>query len=762
MNLDTCIKRITRYLGKSDNRPRVVNVNNIEDLKRLKEHFNVGTNIFVSVKDYSKPDNNPSISTLFNDLLTKEGSIFLTEFTTYMKLKGDEELNQFLNQLFHSSFSTKLIVLCYQCEKNLEVRDLRFRDFIYRVEGEYTKPPKLIFVRDTEFLPTDVIIANGIENLANKIESNETDEIYVKTKKSENVYSRSLYFIVEENNPFQILCNIDGATNSLNQTMGSDEEWLYALKSITEHKSWEYLISNKFGSCNNLEFAVNRYQNFNKNDKWFYFIALKLYGAKNHWCLNKVSRIICNSDSLLRTVYRSILDEPYNDEKFWDKYNSRKDLVMSFGENAKEANDYCQMVRSKGDKFIYYLTDNTKQEKEMIFEFMDKYADDDNYEEILEITKHVFPDLYEYLNPYWFDNELLDNYFQTYKYQKVVNKIFPDFKEDVEEQAYKREYNLLLSPRSSQLNKINNKENSALFFMDAMGVEFLSYIIAQCKKHNLIANTTICRCELPSLTQYNKEFIDVFETANSKLIHGRKGIKDLDELKHDGIDGANYESTKLPIHLIKELEIIEGIIKKIDKDISQGDYGKAVLISDHGASRLAVINENENKWEMATKGQHSGRCCPVNEIDNKPEFATEENDFWVLANYDRFKGGRKSDVEVHGGASLEEVAVPIIEIMRAESNIELEILTPEIKFNIREKNAEIKIFSKTKISDVVVEVEGCRYKPIKEDEYTFVVKMPDLKKAKTYKVKVFSNNNVLTEDLKFTAKKEGFTKRKLF
>ena len=61
--------------------------------------------------------------------------------------------------------------------------------------------------------------------------------------------------------------------------------------------------------------------------------------------------------------------------------------------------------------------------------------------------------------------------------------------------------------------------------------------------------------------------------------------------------------------------------------------------SDHGASRLAVINNTENKWRMATDGKHSGRCCPVNEIDEKPDTATEEHEFWVLANYDRFKGG---------------------------------------------------------------------------------------------------------------------------
>ena len=77
----------------------------------------------------------------------------------------------------------------------------------------------------------------------------------------------------------------------------------------------------------------------------------------------------------------------------------------------------------------------------------------------------------------------------------------------------------------------------------------------------------------------------------------------------------------------------------------------------------------------ANQGEHSGRCCPKNEIDEKPDFAIEENDYWILANYDRFRGGRKSDVEVHGGASLEEVLIPIIEITPKKDNIEITLIT---------------------------------------------------------------------------------------
>lgn len=761
MRLEECIIRITKYLSSHDNHPRIVNVNNIEDLFKFKEHFNVGGNNFLTIKSYSKKDENPSIDMLVNDLHIKKGKLFLTEFTSFMKLKGEDELNQFLNQLLHSSYSNiKLVVLCYQCEQNFKVLDRRFESFIYLINGNYTPIPKLIFIKNKDLLSRGSVVADGIDNVATIIESENVGDIYVRTDKVKDNYMRSLYTIVEESKPFDILRNRYSITRSLDESMGNEDEWTYTLNEIIKYKSWNGLITSIFGTCDNLELAASSWTHFDDNKKWMYFIALKLYGAKNNWCLNKAAKESKNKDKLIRNIYRSILDEDCQDNEFWKKYYSRKALVNSFGNDTLEVNDYCQMVKSKGEDILYYLTDNTKIEMELIFESLDKYGKQENHDEILQVLKHIYPDLYSYLSPYRFGNDLLDTYFQDYKYQKVVNKIFPDFRKTVEEQAQKREYNLL-PPRTSKIEDIDI-ENSALYFVDAMGVEFLSLIMEKCKKHNLMAHSINCRCELPSLTQYNKEFIDVFEEAGEQLFAERKGIKDLDKLKHEGVDGSDYKSTKLPIHLMKEIEIIGDIIRNIDKNLYKGSYKKAIIISDHGTSRLAVINENENKWEMATKGKHSGRCCPVNEIDEQPNFATEENNFWVLANYDRFKGGRKSDVEVHGGASLEEVVVPIIEIIRKTTDIEISILTPSIQFNIRDKNANIKVFSKTKLSNVTVEVDKNIYTTETEDAQTFIVKMPDLKKAGTYNVKVYSDNNLLKDDLIFTAEKEGFSTKKLF
>ena len=53
--------------------------------------------------------------------------------------------------------------------------------------------------------------------------------------------------------------------------------------------------------------------------------------------------------------------------------------------------------------------------------------------------------------------------------------------------------------------------------------------------------------------------------------------------------------------MIRELELIDELLKKIKTNLTNGDYQKAILIADHGSSRLAVIHETENLWEMESK-----------------------------------------------------------------------------------------------------------------------------------------------------------------
>ena len=60
MKLEDCIKRIDKYMHSSDFHPRLVNVQNSEDMNSICSHFKVGTTVFKDVADYANFDENPS------------------------------------------------------------------------------------------------------------------------------------------------------------------------------------------------------------------------------------------------------------------------------------------------------------------------------------------------------------------------------------------------------------------------------------------------------------------------------------------------------------------------------------------------------------------------------------------------------------------------------------------------------------------------------------------------------------------------------
>ena len=156
-----------------------------------------------------------------------------------------------------------------------------------------------------------------------------------------------------------------------------------------------------------------------------------------------------------------------------------------------------------------------------------------------------------------------------------------------------------------------------------------------------------------------------------------------------------------------------------------------MIASDHGASRLAVIRDRENMIEMSEKGVHSGRCCPVSDTNQRPDTASEGNGFWVLADYSRFKGGRKSNVEVHGGASLEEVIVPIIKFTLKDdvAKPEITLLTSNPQYTHDMPPAVI-LYCPYKVSSLVMKIEGKSYVGTETEENKFEFVLEDIVRSR--------------------------------
>ena len=119
--------------------------------------------------------------------------------------------------------------------------------------------------------------------------------------------------------------------------------------------------------------------------------------------------------------------------------------------------------------------------------------------------------------------------------------------------------------------------------MDALGVEYLGYVKEKCAELKLRFASKIARADLPTITSLNRGFYDEWR--------GKKEtpIKDLDELKHHPERGYDYNNSPYPIHLVEELDVIKTALERVKIKLLTGECRKVLIVSDHGASRLAVI-----------------------------------------------------------------------------------------------------------------------------------------------------------------------------
>lgn len=759
MTLDGINKRIEKFLSSDKRWPIIVDFSNKEDLRDFVYHFSVGENNILSAGSFCGKDGTMKFEELLNNIENNDGNVFLVNISGFLKLYGEATLRNQLKSIISKSIRGHVVVVTYQCKNYLKFADSRFseRGQILIADGEFDETANICLITPdlvTAF-PSAYI---GFDKVGEAFEKSKEKVVYIATDVHRKVFDMSVINISQLNNGYDILCSKDARIKNVPESFGEPEQWNDLLKQMG-HADFSFVVDTEFGAMGGLIQCVKQYPEFKPQKKWLYYIALSILGAKKNSYLSYAVSNAANYKEIPKSLFRAILSLDRTDDEFEKMYEERKEILKFYSVYLNEAVDFCKIVSSKQEEAIYYLTDNTQPEKERIIEWLDTYGCKYSVIQLFEMLGKIYPDIAAYLSNYRFKKEFLNSYFEQYKYQKLINRILPSFEVIVEEQATELDFVKLLPARTLVFDKVDLTDSRAYFF-DALGVEYLGYIQSKCNEYGLSVNITCAHSELPSLTCYNKDFVEVCKNKGCPI----SDIKALDEIKHHGEDSFDYEKVKTPVYLIKELEIIDELLKKIQVAILNGQFEKAVIVSDHGASRLAVLHETENIWQMETNGVHSGRCCPKNEINEKPSFAIEESDYWILANYDRFKGSRRANVEVHGGATLEEVAVPIIEITRKQEGVEAWILDASKVITLAAMEIPIvRIYVGLVSSNISFKIGDTYYDATATSEkYIYEVKLSDCTKKGVYFADIINGSDVLSVENKFEIKKKGMTEVSLF
>lgn len=432
------------------------------------------------------------------------------------------------------------------------------------------------------------------------------------------------------------LANVKNIATAYDAIKHKDKQFAISATALTDAQWNEYLRDNK---CEGYS-----------PDHWRSFA----FGFEHQMpdpYLQHVYNISATYEKYRRNLFFALID--VKDEHFDEWYQLRKKVIKNISTHyLQEYIDYLETNSAADGGIIRYLTDNTPQECHAMIRAVQGNA------KIPDDFTNNFPAMNDYLADYDFGDKTITEYFRRYKKIKLCNIDDSEFKAHVNELALKRPCNDF-ETRRAILDKADR--SAKLYWLDALGVEFAGYIQRRASDANIFTKIEIARADLPTLTSQNKYFYE--DWGGDKFAKNQR----LDELNHSSARDS------VPIYICEELAIIDDVIDEIKDSLNNNDCAKVILTSDHGASRLAVMYGRENKYKMQTVGEHSGRCCPVNDIDEKPNCATEENGYWVLANYDRFSGGRMYSIEVHGGATIEEVLVPVIEFSLSAENIPADV-----------------------------------------------------------------------------------------
>lgn len=759
--MDQCFDRIEAYCQKEiTGHPLLVNTENAHDFQCLVKRMQLdGNKTCVFVHDYCGKGL-PQIDALFRDV-KKKGCFVVIGLSSYVMLLGKKRAEELMARLQELSVAGHVIVLLSHMKEIRLSRMQQDQHLSYRVlllEGEPTTLPSIYLASREENSFGQLVLPN-IQALLEKLEQYDPvggeTSFAVRTSLHKEVFSESMYSIRSSKGIYkELLRAFPVLKGDLEESWGTKEDWERFAQEWKECLSWGALAEKHFGIDAHFSAILEReYEQADTYETWLYWLLLKVQGASEDAYLSYALGKSRHWRDLWEHIFLSLSSLSFQMREFEKYCEGRKRLLRLLeGQTipATWVSEYQDAIAQKGRDAIWYLFAGTAWEEKMLFQCLADY--DYTKEEVMGVLKTHFPDLFAYMKSFTFTMHqkvperlvpLLTKYFDDYKWQKLMNHLTPDFKAQVNTLAEHRVYNQF-PIRSLALSQMK-KENTMMYFVDALGVEYLSYISEKCKTYGLLLSIQVVHGELPSITSQNTEFMNP----------GVTNIKDLDELKHES-QTYNYEKQKIPLHLVAELKAIDGVLQTIRDGLLTKEMKSAIIISDHGATRLAVLNDEEYGAEFIvgeSKGQHSGRCCQVEEDPGIP-FAAYENGYAVLANYMRFKGSRKADVEVHGGATLEETLVPLLQISLKPKDPMVEFQPALVQLRKKEVG-ELLLVTNFDMADPYIIVNGKIYRgKLDTHRRRAIIPLPDMKRTHDYMADIYDGDTLLKEQVAFHVKKE--------
>ena len=308
-----------------------------------------------------------------------------------------------------------------------------------------------------------------------------------------------------------------------------------------------------------------------------------------------------------------------------------------------------------------------------------------------------------------YGQEWVHDYFDSYRLSKLKNSFPEEIKDKV---------SALNSDKASfnswyySFPPVNRSElgSKRSYLLDGVGVEWLGFIISVAKEFGFVPEKIfISKADLPSITEFNS-------------FDGVDKLNDFDSLIHS-------KPYQYPASFVEQLRTVRRMLEKIFISEKEDFY----LFSDHGTTNFSRLAEGLNACQSP---EHDGRYC-LDQIDTPFGIEWEKNGkrFTVAKLHNSL--GRKPAREAHGGATPEEVLIPIIYFTRTRETVAIGITLKTTKVR---RGGTLEIYFDREVEKLKVSLGGKELTVVEKTPKKAVVKIPRKVQAGCWSLEVRAEN----------------------
>ena len=655
-------------MGKSSFSPiRFINVDSLADWFEMKNFLNTLMTDFIFLSDYCTGDDTfPNLRKLRNDLQRKPKTICVLPMSEYLRVTPDQaelEIKSFLNLYEGETHSFRIYFLMYRLKSflSLKIVDPRQRECVLLSETDTTDDYSLTIIQKSMQFK---IGGEQVDNFKQYLQYWEKTPNEALTLYTENaIYLKDKKFFDDVKiiaNSFDLLRHHYTLPDEFKRNFGGEEYWqqlaeLIAATGNFERAFCEALAVNDFG--------IITFKNFGEREKfqkWLLWLRCKL---KNTGYVARCAEKSSSPEEFVTQIYELIFS--CADKKSFDEICEERREILSLMKIFPPESFLKRIRQSDKRLALKILTDNSHVERLLIFETLQRFRFNE-LDVVQEILQQIFPALSKYMSDT--GNKIFTSdqaeYFRRYRWLKVTNHLTEDFNRRVTEIAKNTGKNIYALESRNQIVDEEYSNSTAILFVDGLGAEYLNFFVEDLASlmEEFSVKYRVGRCNLPSVTENNKDFLQ------GKNVAGE--ILELDTMKH--------ESRTYSENILGELEFLVTLKEKILRALDV--HKKIILCSDHGTSRLAML-ARQTKFDNAFPAEgrqiyKSGRFADAMTSDEKIfPTALEYDGKIIFADYSRFIQKGAPGSEIHGGATLEEILIPVIMIERRKKISEQAIKT---------------------------------------------------------------------------------------